>query len=156
MLYKYYSYFKYLLLSKNQHGVHSPFVYDLITKSIYTQSKKNNPKKSRIIHGVLNHYKIKSYKKIGHPLTNIDSIKIKNTNDSYDIIHLENPIMALPLDFETNQLFIIEKIHENHSFENAWELLLQKQSSIVSLDFFELGIVFVKTTQAKEHFVLRA
>ncbi|MGK0363458.1 O-methyltransferase [Patiriisocius sp. Uisw_017] len=29
------SYIKFLLRSKNQHGVHSPFVYDLLTKCIY-------------------------------------------------------------------------------------------------------------------------
>ena len=35
MLYQITSYFKFLLRSTNQHGVHSPFVFDLLTKCIY-------------------------------------------------------------------------------------------------------------------------
>jgi predicted O-methyltransferase YrrM len=35
------SYLKFLLNSKNQHGVHSPFVFDLVTKCFY--DKKNYP-----------------------------------------------------------------------------------------------------------------
>jgi len=35
MLYQIISYFKFLLRSTNQHGVHSPYVFDLITKCFY-------------------------------------------------------------------------------------------------------------------------
>ncbi|MEO8515979.1 MAG: class I SAM-dependent methyltransferase [Flavobacterium sp.] len=34
------SYIKFLWLSKNEHGVHSPFVYDLMTKCFYDRKKK--------------------------------------------------------------------------------------------------------------------
>jgi predicted O-methyltransferase YrrM len=40
MLYQIKSYFKFLLRSTNQHGVHSPFVFDLVTKWFY--NKKNH------------------------------------------------------------------------------------------------------------------
>ncbi len=33
------SYFKFLLSSSNQHGIHSPFVYDLVTKCFYNKTK---------------------------------------------------------------------------------------------------------------------
>lgn len=33
------SYFKFLLKSKNEHGVHSPFVFDLVTKCFYDKKK---------------------------------------------------------------------------------------------------------------------
>lgn len=44
---KVFSYIKYLIKSTNQHGIHSPFVYDLTTKCLYQKtisSKKNTLK----------------------------------------------------------------------------------------------------------------
>lgn len=41
MLYSIKTYIKFLKASTNQHGVHSPFVYDLVTKCFYDKSKYN-------------------------------------------------------------------------------------------------------------------
>lgn len=39
MIYQIKSYFQFLLKSSNQHGIHSPFVYNLITKCFYKKTK---------------------------------------------------------------------------------------------------------------------
>ncbi|MGH1387679.1 O-methyltransferase [Kordia sp.] len=39
MWYQIFAYFRFLATSSNQHGVHSPFVYDLITKCFYNKKK---------------------------------------------------------------------------------------------------------------------
>jgi len=39
MLYSVVAYLKFLLSSTNQHGIHSPFVYDLVTKCFYNTKK---------------------------------------------------------------------------------------------------------------------
>ena len=48
MLFQIKSYLKFLLKSTNQHGVHSPFVFDLITKCFY--AKTDSDKSSKIKH----------------------------------------------------------------------------------------------------------
>lgn len=45
-MYQFIAYIKFLFRSTNQHGVHSPFVYNLLTKCLY--SKKNNPNKKKL------------------------------------------------------------------------------------------------------------
>ncbi|MFI1745795.1 O-methyltransferase [Thalassobellus sediminis] len=44
MFYQATQYIKFLLKSTNQHGVHSPFVYDLVTKCFYDKSKYSSYK----------------------------------------------------------------------------------------------------------------
>ena len=39
MLYSFFSYIKFLIRSTNQHGVHSPFVFNLTTKCFYNKTK---------------------------------------------------------------------------------------------------------------------
>ena len=45
MWYSFFSFIKFLIKSTNQHGVHSPFVFNLITKCFYNQTKFKDYKK---------------------------------------------------------------------------------------------------------------
>jgi len=156
MIRYFFSYCKYLWKSKNQHGVHSPFVYAFITEGIYALPKKNFGKNNRIITGLMNHFSIKSVLKKGRPEMDFFLRSIKTKNGSFTLVHIENPEIAKSLPLNHNHILLIEKIHENLVFENAWKTILKEHESIVSLDFFNLGIIFVRKEQAKEHFTLRA
>ena len=48
MLFRIKTYVNFLLRSTNQHGVHSPFVYNLVTKCFYNRSDKNISKRINI------------------------------------------------------------------------------------------------------------
>lgn len=58
-MYQILSYIKFLLKSTNQHGVHSPFVYDLITKCFYDKTNYNHYKQIKQYRKSLLHSKEK-------------------------------------------------------------------------------------------------
>ena len=64
MLYQIKSYFKFLLKSSNQHAVHSPFVYNLVTKCFYDKTY------------YVAYNQLKRYKKV--LLTNKNTIKVSD------------------------------------------------------------------------------
>ena len=73
MLQKIKSYIKFLWNSKNEHSVHSPFVFDLVTKCFYDKTKfpeyfhlKNNSKKNKLFFRVLRYFQPKTILKIGN------------------------------------------------------------------------------------------
>ena len=70
------AYIKFLLRSTNQHGVHSPFVYDLLTKCVYV--KDENP----------THQKIRSY--IKAVLKDCQIIKVTDFGAGSRVFRSEN------------------------------------------------------------------
>ena len=42
LFFKVFAYIKFLIVSKNHHGIHSPFVFDLLTKCLYRESTSPN------------------------------------------------------------------------------------------------------------------
>ncbi len=54
-----------------------------------------------------------------------------------------------------NSLFIFDDIHWSAEMEEAWEEIKQHPQVTVTIDLFWIGLVFFKTSQEKEHFILR-
>lgn len=54
-----------------------------------------------------------------------------------------------------NSVFIIDDIYWSKGMTEAWEAIKAHPKVTVTLDLFQLGIVFFRTVQAKQHFVLK-
>ncbi len=56
----------------------------------------------------------------------------------------------------TNEtIWVFDDIHWSKDMEAAWEAIKNHPKVTVSLDLFCIGLVFFRTEQAKEHFVIR-
>ncbi|MBK9477920.1 MAG: class I SAM-dependent methyltransferase [Bacteroidia bacterium] len=253
-----FSYFKYLLVAKNAHGVHSPFVYDLVTNVIYSsknyyaytpiqkvreQLENSEIRLDFIDLGAGSHYPTKSQRKVSEIAKNsaknkklgellfrlvnkfqpttilelgtslgisglylscgrrnarfisiesneeVASIALKSmekfqlNNASIVIGSFENKLSDAieelkQLDFvffdgnhqreptlayfqkclknsNKDSVFVFDDIHWSTEMEKAWETIKNHPQVTVTIDLFFIGIVFFRTNQAKEHFVIR-
>lgn len=185
MLQKIKSYIKFLWNSKNEHGVHSPFVFDLVTKCFYDKTKypeysllKNTSKKVRLFVRILWYFQPKTILEIGNVnelKTNIFSSEItsfedfkKNINASnestFDFIYFnQNESQKATIEYfnlllptiTNDSVWIINDIHKSNENENTWKIIKKHPKVKVTIDTFHFGIVFFRVEQEKEHFVIR-
>lgn len=253
------SYLKFLFHSKNEHGVHSPFVFDLVTKCFYNNTKypeyynlksyrksllenkntievtdfgagsrvfKSNtreiskiaqtagisPKNAELLFRIVRYFQPKSILEIGTSLglaTSALSLANENTkiitlegcpntmatakkmfqvssfkfpNNAVDFVNTEFNLFfenlkpqifdlvyfdgnhskkatleyfeALLPTISNDSVWIFDDIHWSADMEEAWEIIKNHPKVSVTIDTFQWGIVFFRTEQEKEHFII--
>ncbi|MDP5106674.1 MAG: hypothetical protein NWQ31_10960 [Polaribacter sp.] len=163
MFYKTISYFKFLLKSTNQHGVHSPFVYNFVTKGLYKKEntivdfkeysalKNLSKKEQKVLSKVIRYFKIDEFK-----------FELKTSKNSLDKNHklfFINQIESL-IDFNfttlnSKQIIVVHGIHQQKETTLRWQEIIKNKEATVTIDLYYFGIIFIRKKQAKEHFILR-
>ena len=162
MVYKFISYLKFLMKSTNQHGVHSPFVYNFVTKGLYTKSRKSTLIKNYSELKKLSNREIKVLSKI-ITYFNVDEIFFQNqlSNLQLDqekkikLVFVKDSKQLQSLNLSKHFFIVVQNIYKNKEATTNWLNYLQKTESIVTIDTFTYGIIFYRTQQAKEHFIIR-
>ena len=165
--------------------MHSPFVFDLVTKCFYDKTKfpeyshfKNNSKRVRLFYRIIRYFKPKTILEIGNSTeidTNIFSSeittfeefqknKLSNNNIAFDLVYFnQNESQKTTLAyFElllptiiNDSVWIINDIHKSKENENTWDIIKKHPKVKVTIDTFHFGMVFFRAEQEKEHFVIR-
>lgn len=151
MLFRFISRLKFLIKSTNQHGIHSPFVYDFTTRGLYGEhstpsildqikdSKGLTNKEKKVLDKIINYFN--NQKKEGLTPVYISSI--------LDIKNSETPFTT------KNEYFIIKGIYERKETLEKWNDLIQKKLATVTIDLYYFGLIFIRPEQEKEHFIIR-
>ena len=187
MLFRIKEYFRFLIKSTNQHGVHSPFVYALVTKCFYDRKKKRYYPKIKSIYRqqdkpTLSYKNITLIDRLLVYLNYKDALLLKNTpnliqqiisfNDQvfvsdtfdknyYDLIYLDdsdytqNLLDKLLSKTHNDTLLLCSNIHRTKRNAVVWYKIQKHTKITVTIDTYELGFVFFRKEQAKEHFVIR-
>ena len=171
-----FSYLRFLLKSTNQHGVHSPFVYNFVTKCLYNKQLIHKQELKHSFTTLSNLQmrlllKIIRYFSAYHILT--DDISIKNlsnintcccistssSRDTFDLIFVNHPNVNadlrdyLPL-LHNDSILVINSIHQKEK-EPLWQQLIADKTVTAYVDVYVQGYVFIRKEQGKEGFYIR-
>lgn len=156
-------YICYYLTATNKHGVHSPFVFQLLTEVMQTKKLYYNVSKkhSALISRLLSHFNPKSIIEIGshnlseksmiyhHDFQNIkrgliDFIYIqKSTTETLNkaLKHMHN-----------DSVLVLNNIHQTNK---EWKFLQNHSKVNVSINLFYIGLIFLREQQKEQHFTIR-
>ncbi|OED45204.1 hypothetical protein AB832_01485 [Flavobacteriaceae bacterium (ex Bugula neritina AB1)] len=191
MLFKIKTYIQFLLKATNQHGVHSPFVYTLVTKCFY--DRKNKPvykqlkpifasgantvfsyRYAKLIHRLTNYLHIKNILVspalpviqytmfLQEHKINIDTtLTPKKQYDMYLLHPSQYAGSAKKLVFEivphlhNNSVILCPNIRATQKHLDFWHQLIALDTISVSIDLFNIGLLFIRKEQVKENFKIR-
>ena len=154
-------YIKFLLKSTNEHGVHSPFVFNYLTKCLYTKPRLSKNKVENIL--------LKSIPYFGYRNVQIEDESFKNKigNHIEGLNHTTFPLdLAVFKDFKCEiilNMMVSKKVHNDTLFlvqdlrknQVEWQKALVHPEITVSMDGFHIGLLFIRKEQVKEHFTIR-
>ena len=230
MFFKLYLYLNFIYHSKNEHGVHSPFVFNLVTKCFYDKNKylsyaairayrddilksKNVTlkksvlplKDAKALFRIVNYFRPKSILAIETPEglatmvlnSNKNNVKVNtlafdftdlnqdfiNENlkkinaqflnqlktgtkqaNLFDFIYFDENYIQNDLLYyfefflpttNNNSVWIFANFNQTTDTINAWKIIKKHPKVTVTVSTFRFTIVFFRTEQQKEHFVIR-
>jgi hypothetical protein len=160
----YYQYLKYYLSAKNKHSIHSPFVYRLLTKAI-TPKNKTLLKTSRhyieLKKRLIEYLNPKSILEIGSSLfseqkntyyTDFNEVKEKKIDFIYLNDTSEKKIVTALKYMHNDSVLVLNNLYKT---KENWQKLKDHSQVRVSINLFQLGIIFMREEQEKQHFTIR-
>lgn len=142
-------------VANSRHGTHSPFVYDLASRVIYSVSRWKtdkvgvpsdfNPKYRSLLLGILNHMDVKELGYLDQSdheealftdLRNTSANKITKAVRRGKVIIVHEPFLT-------------------RKTKRIWQQLVQSADVVVSINLFHFGILIYRKEQRKENFRLR-
>lgn len=151
-----FSYLQFLLKSTNQHGVHSPFVFNYITKGIYQRNLTLNKNKSLT-------WLCRSLSYFNGTTYLFNSIDINITNQTFYINDAKVIALSFDLKIEKDVNQLIENLDENQilliTLENYPKMFLNKLRSnpdiTLVVDFYVGCLISKRKEQPKQNFYIR-
>ncbi len=163
MIRKFWTRLFFLIKSTNQHGVHSPFVYDLVTKGLYKKVTKNNnlvypenalqwsKKQKNILLKLITYFSIDAIL----TLKNNKSNSLYNSHNNLIIIDLINLETKYLTNTNSSQILVFRNIYQTKKTYENWKKIIEFKELTVTIDLYFLGLAFKRPKQQKEHFIIR-
>ena len=161
------SYIKFLLRSTNQHGVHSPFIFQYLTRCLYRKPARHKNKAVDVVLKSIPYFKVKTVflpAKESSVRSLLDEAypRLRYGPPPYDLVYVPEPDLDMIMKttqaepvVHNNSLCILAHIHENKKARKQWERVKSMEHVRVTIDSFFCGMVFFRKEQARQHFKIR-
>lgn len=171
---------RHYIISDTLHGTHSPFVYKFLETIIYNTSQLYDERNSldqlnkkhkylKLIYRISKFYphnKVLIINSDGAANSLFSEEKViendlSNTNEYFEIIYFGEALNEDELKFyyhqyksNTNEtsFFVFPSIRKNQKYFKTWKELCLDETNVISIDFFDLGLLFFNQKKPKEHF----
>ncbi|MEC7262749.1 MAG: hypothetical protein VXW38_03350 [Bacteroidota bacterium] len=164
MWFKITSFLAFLLKSTNEHGVHSPFVFNFVTKCLYNKKKYHVDKNVNVLLNSIEYFNVQNaviqdpeIKKLvtenfpkvqfGQQMLDLLFLKSLSTSEFNSLLDDER--------LHNNSMLIINGIYTDKKKLREWKRLVALPEITVSMDLYHCGILFIRREQMKEHFTIR-
>jgi hypothetical protein len=163
-LYQSIGYLKFLWGSSNQHGVHSPFMYNYLTKCLYAPRNKTLDRSEDVLVKSIHYF---DYKHIAlfpddphlrQRLTRLCKAPLIG-GFPFDVIYVraaESTFKKIDAhQIHNGTMLMVTGIYKNREAANNWKALRQMDQAQVTVDLCHCGLIFFRREQARQHFKLR-
>lgn len=163
-MYRFLNYLKFLFSATNQHGVHSPFVYNFVTKCLYQKTRRKLNVTEEVLLKSIDYFDFKNIFLINDSTTLKNQIstlgkEISFTETPFDLVYVAESSADfnefLTYQIHNNSMILIKGIHTSKEDAKRWSQLQDMKRVSVTVDLFHCGIAFFRQEQVKEHFKIR-
>jgi len=164
------AYLQFWFSAYNEHGTHSPFVFNLLTRGLYPTDVrwKGQSRKEQFFDRLLSYFKPQQLATLDGSIPKevktsifVESYQV-NSEKYYDAILFQGtdakawPMLeAVGQRMHNDSLWIIDRRGKEASIEKYWQEVVASKEMIVTLDFYYFGVAFKRSEQRKQHFKLR-
>ena len=160
-------YLSFLLGSTNHHAVHSPFLFNYLTRCLYQGGWHYPSKAIGIALKSVPYFEIKSLGFLHEGQENEHILKqafqgLRTDSPPFDLLISECPDALLARLSETNKpifhnntLCVIQNIHRNSRQKRGWDQINQQNPVRVTVDAFHCGLVFFRKELSRQDFKIR-